>query len=436
MPLKKDFFINLLIAFIPLAYIAGNLLLNINILLIIIFSLGFYRLKIFHIQFSSIDKLILVFFFYIILNGIVNSNLHDDNSSTILAKSFGYLRFLILYLILKFLITENKINYKLIFISFGSASLFVVVDVTIQYFFGKDIFGYTIEPNQRRLGGPFGDKLSAGSFIQRFYIFTLYFLILFSKLKESSRLNTVIIFLMGLFLLGVLLAGNRVPLVMFFLSIILFFILEKVFRKKSLLIFVIFLIIISIPLGMHKKTFYHYAGFVVKSVETTSYIIKRFNYFYSEKLDYIPNSYAKEFETGILTWQQNKFFGGGIKSFYFNCKKIKNSIMDKYGGTNCNSHPHNYYLHISTELGLIGLFLTISIFSLIIVKSLKMILISKNLHLEKTLIPFFIVFIAEIFPLKTSGSFFTSANSTFLFIIIAFIVGLIQLREKDDYVSK
>lgn len=63
MPLKKDFFINLLIASIPLAYIAGNLLLNINILLIIIFSLSFYKLKIFHIQFSSIDKLILVFFF-------------------------------------------------------------------------------------------------------------------------------------------------------------------------------------------------------------------------------------------------------------------------------------------------------------------------------------------------------------------------------------
>ena len=187
---------------------------------------------------------------------------------------------------------------------------------------------------------------------------------------------------------------------------------------------------------MHKKTFYHYAGFIVKSVETTSYIVKRFNYFNSEKLDYIPNSYAKEFETGILTWKQNKLFGGGIKSFYFNCKKIKNSIMDKYGGTNCNSHPHNYYLHISTELGLVGLLLLILIFSLIIMKSLKMIFISKNLQLEKTLIPFFIVFIVEIFPLKTSGSFFTSANSTFLFIIIAFIVGLIQLREKDNYGSK
>ena len=65
-----------------------------------------------------------------------------------------------------------------------------------------------------------------------------------------------------------------------------------------------------------------------------------------------------------------------------------------------------------------------------------MILLFKNLDREKILIPFFIIFIAEIFPLKTTGSFFTSANSTFLFIIISFIVGLIQLKEKTDYGSK
>ena len=48
---------------------------------------------------------------------------------------------------------------------------------------------------------------------------------------------------------------------------------------------------------------------------------------------------------------------------------------------------------------------------------------------KKILIPFFIVFLVEIFPLKTSGSFFTSTNSTFLFIIISFIIGLIQAKK-------
>jgi hypothetical protein len=40
--------------------------------------------------------------------------------------------------------------------------------------------------------------------------------------------------------------------------------------------------------------------------------------------------------------------------------------------------------------------------------------------------PFFIVFVLEIFPLKTTGSFFTTTNATFLFIILSFVVGLIN----------
>ena len=48
------------------------------------------------------------------------------------------------------------------------------------------------------------------------------------------------------------------------------------------------------------------------------------------------NTYAKEFKTGYVTWKENKFFGGGIKSFITNCSKAKIP--------NCVNHPHNYYL--------------------------------------------------------------------------------------------
>ena len=39
--------------------------------------------------------------------------------------------------------------------------------------FGKDVFGY-ISPETRRLSGPFGDELIAGSYLQRFSLFTLF----------------------------------------------------------------------------------------------------------------------------------------------------------------------------------------------------------------------------------------------------------------------
>ena len=54
-----------------------------------------------------------------------------------------------------------------------------------------------------------------------------------------------------------------------------------------------------------------------------------------------------------------------------------------------------------------------------------------NFYQKKILIPFFIIFLTEIFPLKTTGSFFTTTNSTFLFIILAFVVGLIDFKKQN-----
>ena len=141
------------------------------------------------------------------------------------------------------------------------------------------------------------------------------------------------------------------------------------------------------------------------------------------------NVYIKEIESGILTWEENKFFGGGIKSFQWNCNNIDRSKMlyfvSKKGGVNCNNHPHNYYLQIAAELGLWGFLIVLSILISILAKGLIFFKKTRNnYHDMKLLIPFFIIFLTEIFPLKTTGSFFTTSNATFLFIILSFIVGL------------
>ena len=75
MAFKKELFINFLFAIIPITFILGNLLLNLNILLIILFSLYFFRLKIFEEKFSSTDKLLCGFFLYIFANGLINNYL-------------------------------------------------------------------------------------------------------------------------------------------------------------------------------------------------------------------------------------------------------------------------------------------------------------------------------------------------------------------------
>ena len=149
------------------------------------------------------------------------------------------------------------------------------------------------------------------------------------------------------------------------------------------------------------------------------------------------NVYVKEFVSGILTWQQNRIFGGGVKSFFLNCSSIEKDIKTKYIGS-CNTHPHNYYLEIATSLGIIGLFLAIVIFSIILIKSIAFTLFSNIApEIKNKFVPFFIIFILEIFPLKTTGSFFTSMTGNFLFIILAFVVGLMELnKSRSNYEKK
>ena len=67
------------------------------------------------------------------------------------------------------------------------------------------------------------------------------------------------------------------------------------------------------------------------------------------------NQPVKEIESGVLTWQENKIFGGGIKSFHYNCRSINPEKWTLYGGVNCNQHPHNYYLEAVASLGILGL---------------------------------------------------------------------------------
>ena len=133
---------------------------------------------------------------------------------------------------------------------------------------------------------------------------------------------------------------------------------------------------------------------------------------YKGKVYVINQTHVKEFYSGYLTWKSNKFFGGGLKTFRFNCPKVF---------VNCNIHPHNYYLEILADLGVIGFFL---MFSFCILIAFKSFFIQNSI-----LSPFLYIFIAEFFPLRSTGSFFTTFNATFIFLLISIIVSILVRKD-------
>ena len=434
---SKNYIINFIILLIPISYIIGNLALNLNIFLLIIFTFLFFKRDVFHIKYGLTDKLILILFLYILVNGFFNNFFNFNfpnapNQHIVLIKSFLFLRFLVLYCIVRYLVCREIIDYKLLFFVYGLFAFFVSFDLIIQYTFGKNLLG--MEGGSRRLSGVFGDEYIAGGFIQKFFIFLPYSVLFFSKIRNKFLLHILLLFIFGITLFGVLASGNRMPLLLTILALVLIFIYEKKLRKLIGSAFIVFLLVFSFLLKTNDRTFNHFKEFKTKSFEFISYFHE--SLLSSEKV--LPkNVYVKEFVSGILTWQQNRIFGSGVKSFFLNCSSIEKDIKTKYVGS-CNTHPHNYYLEIATSLGILGLFLSIIIFSIILVKSITFTLNSSVVpEIKNIFVPFFIIFVSEIFPLKTTGSFFTSQTGNFLFIILAFVVGLMELsKTRSNYEKK
>ena len=133
--------------------------------------------------------------------------------------------------------------------------------------------------------------------------------------------------------------------------------------------------------------------------------------------------YLREFSTFYDTWLINKYIGGGIKNFRYYCHKRAN--IEESKEFICNMHPHNYYLEILTETGLVGFVLILLVFAITLyITFFKKYFTNSNLVQNNYIVPFIFLFIVEIFPIKSTGSFFTTGNATYLFLILGILIGL------------
>tara|TARA_E500000178_G_scaffold327502_1_gene356611 strand:- start:1291 stop:2613 length:1323 start_codon:yes stop_codon:yes gene_type:complete len=422
---SKFHYLNLLLALFPFSFIAGNMIININILLIVFSTVILFQKELFKIKFFILDKLIFLFFFLIIFTGLFNDyNLWSEKdwkgSFPTLIKSIFFLKYLLFYLVLRFLIEKKIVDLKVFFIFTSAAVLFVALDICFQYFNGKDIFGITPPKGYRQLSGPFGDELIAGGFIQRFSLFAFFLLPLFFNNKISSKFYKYLIpALFIIFFSSLLLSGNRMPTIMFLFSIFLILIFQKQTRKFFLPFLLIFSLVFTILFKLNEPIRLNSISFYSKSSQMVSLILKKD--FFNES----SPQYLKEFSTFYDTWLMNKYIGGGIKNFRYYCHARKN--INKDSKFICNMHPHNYYLEILTETGIFGFLIVLSIFlSLIYLTLIKKYFLNSSFKENNIIIPFIFLLIAEIFPLRSTGSFFTTGNTTYIILILSIMVGLIR----------
>ena len=423
-PISKSNYLSLLLSLMPLSFIAGNMIININIILLIVSAILIFGKKIFEIEFFFLDKIIILFFILILLTAFVNDyyfytiKLAWKGYFSTITKSIFFFKYLLLYIILRFLIEKEVIKLKFFFITCSLSSLFVSFDVIYQFLNGKDIFGFKIIGN--KLGGPFGDELIAGGYIQKFSIFSFFVIPLFYSKKFSNYLKYLIPILLIIFLIGIILSGNRMPLLLFIFSVFLITVFQKQTRKYFISFSVIFTLTFFLIFNFNSKVNKNFKSFYFQVSEIAILTIN------NDLNNTKAPPYLKEFLTFYDTWLMHKYIGGGIKNFRWYCHHRAPGMSTKKGFI-CNMHPHNYYLEILTETGLIG-FSLISLFFLLTLylTFYKKYISRSSLRSNNIIIPFIFLFFIEIFPLKSTGSFFTTGSTTYLFLITGILVGLVR----------
>ena len=137
--------LNILFYILPFSFILGNLLLNLNVAIFIIVGSIYYKKKIFFIKQDLFLKLLFLFFLYLIFTTVINfldsyysenSSVNDiDNHITNVLKSIAFLRFFLLVLILKTMLTNKDLFLKPFFFISLFLCLFISSDLIFQEIF-------------------------------------------------------------------------------------------------------------------------------------------------------------------------------------------------------------------------------------------------------------------------------------------------------------
>jgi O-antigen ligase len=126
--------------------------------------------------------------------------------------------------------------------------------------------------------------------------------------------------------------------------------------------------------------------------------------------------YYALFNSAIYVFKNNFWIGSGSKSFYKSC----NELIKYRKNLLCAPHPHNIYLEILIYQGIVGIVIFF-IFLLSILKKYYLdLIVLKKYNFQKILtLSFFIIFVVELWPLRSYGSIFQTVNGTLFWFLIS-----------------
>lgn len=406
---KKNFifiiFPSLLIVLLPIFLITGPFLPDLSIslcsLLFLINSItNFDKMKKYY--FNSFFYIFLIFWIILIISSALSSYpLYS------LQTSLAYIRFVFFSLSLWFILDLNPKIINFIFYSLLLSFGILVFDGFFQFFYKKNILGQVLINN--RVSSFFGDELVLGSYLSRLYPM-LWGIFLYLNLYKNQKIIFFFIFFYLLIDVLIFLSGERVAF--FYLNLFSFLIIFlsntcKIYRIQITVLSIIVILIISNLFPDTGERVFH---------NTYNQFISKQQTGEQKKINIFSIEHENHYKSAIKMFADNKIFGIGPKLFRKHCEEPRYVISKE----SCSTHPHNTYIQLLSESGIIGFAIILFIF-LKIIQILFYQLFKKKNKLSDFQISLLISILISLWPLAPSGNFF----GNWLNIIYFFPVGIL-----------
>ena len=352
----------------------------------------------------------LIIFFIFCLYCIFVSIFVAKDTMLSFESSLFYFRIGVFSCLIWYLLEQDKkiLNYfyYALVISFSA----LIVDGYIQFFIGTNILG--LPKTGARISSFFGTELIMGSYLSRLFplLFALFIV------KEKKKLEIYFMILLIFLLSGLILtSGERSAFALYCLSFLFIVIFIKGFTKLRIVLSVGLLIVTIIVVSsfdqVKKRMVSSPASTITKSIFTPAHdsIIR----------------------TAYNMFKDKPLVGHGPKMFRVICKDEKYIV----GKKPCSAHPHNFYMQLLAETGIIGFSFLFSIFVYVLYcayRQFKSMVSRQKEYLSDYQVCLLAGILITVWPITTNGNFFNNWLMIVYSLPVGFYLHSIYGKNKEE----
>jgi O-antigen ligase len=335
----------------------------------------------------------LIIFFIFCIYCILLSLFVSENMMLSFESSLFYFRIGVFCCFIWYLIDKDKsiliYFYYILILSFSV----LIIDGYFQFFTGVNLLGFKI--NSMRVSSLFGDELIMGSYLSRLFplLFSLFII------KEKKKFENYFIGLLFILIdILIFISGERTSFFFLNLSTLFIIILIKEYQKFRLLSYFIAIICLFIVTQYSPNL----TNRMFKIPAENIGLIKS-----SQETSFFTPSHDSLLRTAYNMFEDKPLFGHGPKMFRVICKNEKYAT----GISPCMTHPHNFYIQLLAETGVVGFLFLFSALSYVLYTALrqfKSIIFKQKRPLTDYQVSLLSGILISVWPISPNGNFFNN----------------------------